>query len=197
MATARRPHSDPAAAPGLRPWMVVAVLVALAGLAAASWLLWPREDKLAAVTALQKQVLAAGKPPRRADVDQVIRTVDRLSRDELRVAYKAAGDEWKRVKQEAIDAYFQAAAPDRPTVLDEHIARMTAYHDLLLAMNPGSQPGSPAYLPRDRRRRGEPEPPKPAVDEQAEAARRQLAERFDAAVEAHAKARGRQLPTFR
>jgi hypothetical protein len=127
----------------------------------------------------------------------VIRTVDRMSRDELRAASKAAGEEWKRVKQEAIAAYFEAAAAARPSLLDDHISRMVAYHDLLVAMNPGARPGAPAYLPRDRRRRGEPEPPKPAVDEQAEAARRQLVERFDAAVEAHAKARGRQLPKFR
>lgn len=197
MPAPRRPLPDPAAQPGIRLWLVVAVLAVLAGLAAAIWLLWPREDKLAAVTAMQKELLAAGGPPRRSDVDRVIRTVDRMSRDELRAAYKAAGEEWKRVKREAIDAYFQAAAPDRPTLLDDHIARMVAYHDLLVAMNPGSGPGSPAYLPRDRRRRGEPEPPKPAADAAAEAARRQLGERFDAAVAAHAKARGRELPTFR
>jgi len=197
MPAARRPLPDPAAQPGIRLWLVVAVLAVLAGLAAAIWLLWPREDKVAAVTALQQQLLAAGGPPRRADVDRVIRTVDRMSRDELRAASKAAGAEWKRVKQEAIAAYFEAAAAARPSLLDDHISRMVAYHDLLVAMNPGARPGAPAYLPRDRRRRGEPEPPKPAVDEQAEAARRQLVERFDAAVEAHAKARGRQLPAFR
>jgi hypothetical protein len=102
MPTSRRPLPDPAARPGIRLWLVVAILAVLAGLAAAIWLLWPREEKVAAVTALQQRLLAAGGPPRRAD-----------------------------------------------------------------------------------------------VDEQAEAARRQLVERFDAAVEAHAKARGRQLPTFR
>jgi hypothetical protein len=197
MPAARRPLPDPAAQPGIRLWLVVAVLAVLAGLAAAIWLLWPREDKVAAVTALQQQLLAAGGPPRRADVDRVIRTVDRMSRDELRAASKAAGAEWKRVKQEAIAAYFEAAAAARPSLLDDHIARMVAYHDLLVAMNPGARPGAPAYLPRDRRRRGEPEPPQPAGDEAAEAARRQLVERFDAAVEAHAKARGRQLPAFR
>jgi len=197
MPAPRRPLPDPAAQPGIRLWLVVAVLAVLAGLAAAIWLLWPREDKLAAVTAMQKELLAAGGPPRRADVDRVIRTVDRMSRDEVRSAYRAAGAEWKRVKQEAIDAYFQAAPPDRPSLLDGHIARMVAYHDLLVAMNPRARPGAEASMPRDRRRRGEPEPPKPAVDEAAEAARRQLVERFDAAVEAHAKARGRPLPNFR
>jgi len=130
-------------------------------------------------------------------VDRLIRTVDRLNRDELRSAYRAAGAEWTRVRQEAIDAYFQAAVADRSGVLDDHIARLVAYHDLLVAMNPRAPPGAPASLPRARGMRSESDPAKPAANEQAEAARRQLAERFDAAVAAHAKARGRQLPAFR
>lgn len=183
---------------GVRPWLVVAVIAVLVALMAGVWLLWPREDKVAAVTELQQRLLSAGGPPRRADVDRVIRTVDRMSRDELRTTYRAAGEQWKQVKQDAINAYFQAAAADRPAVLDNHIARMVAYHDLLVAMNPRSQPDSPAYLPRQRRQRGtDPPQPKPAAEVEAEQARRQLSERFDAAIQAHAKARGRELPTFR
>lgn len=189
------PPSQPAAAS--RIWLVVAVVAVLLG-GLGVWLLWPREDKLGAVTKIQKQLLEAGNKPSRAAIDQLIRTVDRMDRRDAGSAYRAAGAEWKRITQEAIDAYFQAAAADRPRLLDEHIARMEIYHDLLVAMNPGSQPGSPAYLPRDRRRRDQKaEPAKPPADAEAEAARRQLAERFEDAIEAHAKSRGQALPVFR
>ncbi len=198
MPNARRTLTDPGIQEGVRPLLAIAVIAMLAALAAGVWFLWPREDKVAAVTELQQRLLAAGGTPRRADIDQVIRTVDRMSRDELRATYRAANEKWKRVKQEAIDAYFQATATDRPALLDEHIARMVAYHDLLVAMNPRARPDSPASLPRDRRRRGtEGEPPKPAIDKQAEKVRRELAERFDVALEARAKATQRTLPSFR
>jgi hypothetical protein len=197
-----RPHApDPGAQAGVRPWLVVAAIALLAALAAAIWLLWPREDKLGTVTELQKQLLEAGRKPSRAAIDQLIRTVDRMDRRDVGAAFRAAGAEWKRLKQEAIDAYFQAAAADRPRLLDDYIARLTAYHELLVAMNPGARPDSPAYLPRDRRRRDQPpeppEPAKPPADAEAEAARRQLTENFDSAVEARAKARGQPLPVFR
>lgn len=187
---------------GVRPWLVVAAVALLAALAAATWLLWPREDKLGTVTALQKQLLAVGRKPSRAAIDQLIRTVDRMDRRDLGAAFRAAGAEWKRIKQEAIDAYFQATAADRPRLLDDYIARLAAYHELLVAMNPGARPDSPAYLPRERRRRdpqAEPAKPpaKPPADAEAEAARRQLADRFEAAVDAHAKSRGQPLPVFR
>lgn len=188
----------PDAQTGIRPWHAVATLVLLATLACAMWLLWPREDKLGAVKQIQTQLLQTGAKPSRATIDQLIRTVDRLDRRELGSAYRAAGEEWKRIRQEAIDAYFQAPATDRPRLLDEHIARMGVYHELLAAMNPGSQPGSPVFLPRDRRPRNQqPAAEKPPVDAEADAARRQLAERFDAAVEAQAKSRGQPLPVFR
>ena len=194
-----QPHApDPGTPAGVRPWLVVAAISLLATLAAAIWLLWPREDKLGAVTELQKQLLEAGRKPSRAAIDQLIRTVDRMDRRDVGAAFRAAGTEWKRLKQESIDAYFQAAAADRPRLLDDYIARLTAYHELLVALNPGARPDSPAYLPRERRRRDQPpEPAKPPADVEAEAARRQLAEKFDAAVEARAKARGQPLPVFR
>jgi len=197
------PHSRPAAAEPATPargraWLAVGVVALLVGVATVAWLVRPREDKLGAVTQIQKQLLEAGGKPGRGTIDQLIRTVDRMSRDEIGSAYRAAGAEWNRIRKVAIDAYFQAAAAERPRLLDEHIGRMQAYHDLLIAMNPGSRPDSPAYLPRDRRRRGPAEETvTPPPDPEAEEARRQLADRFDDAVEAHAKSRGRPLPVFR
>lgn len=187
-----QPPSEPVVPSRLR-W----VAAAIAGLAVAggAWLFWPTENKLAAVTDMQRTLLAAGGPPSRAAVDALIRTVDRMTRREVWAAYAAAGTEWKRIKQEAITGYFAATAADRPRLLDEHLERMAAYHDLLVAMNPSSGPDSPAYLPRDRRRRGESQ--QPPADVEAEKARGELVKQFDDAVAARAKSRGVPLPTFR
>jgi hypothetical protein len=196
MSRSRHPQPAPAA---LQPiWIAVAV-VALGLAVGAAWLLWPRENKLAAVSELQQQVLAAGGTPSRADIARVMQTVDRMDRREVWAAYRAAGEKWKGIKREAIEAYFAAPAPERQALLDAQIERLVAYHDLLLAMNPNDRPGSPAFLPRQRRRRGEPEPEpeKTAAELELEKTRRELSERFDEAIEARAKVRGLTLPAFR
>lgn len=192
----RSRHLEPAPA-AVQPIWLAAAVVALLLTAGAAWLLWPREDKLATVSELQQQVLAAGGTPSRSDIARVMQTVDRMDRRQVWAAYRAAGEKWKGIKQEAIEAYFAAPAPERPALLDEQIERLVAYHDLLLAMNPGDRPGSPAYLPRQRRRRGEPEPEKTPAEVELEKTRRELSERFDEAIEARAKARGLTLPAFR
>jgi hypothetical protein len=197
MSKTRRPVAAPAAPAGIRPWLAVATIAVLVALAFAIWLLWPREDKLAAVTEIQKQLLAGGGTPSRAGINRLIQTIDRMDRPEVWAAYRAAGEEWARLKQDAIDAYFAAPPPERPALLDAQIERLSAYHDLLLAMNPGERPGSPALLPRQRRGRGEPKPERTRAEAQAEKARRALVERFDEAVEARAQARRITLPAFR
>jgi hypothetical protein len=199
MASSRR--SPPAAASRRPIWLIVAIIALLLA-AIGTWLLWPREDKLAAVSELQRQVLAAGGTPSRGDIARVMQTVDRMDHREVWAAYRAAGEQWKRIKQEAIEAYFDAEPQQRPPLLDQQIERLVAYHDLLLEMNPNARPGSPAFLPRERRRRRgepdpEPEPEKTAAEIEAEQARRELAERFDEAIEARARARGIALPAFR
>jgi hypothetical protein len=196
MASSRR--SPPAAASRRPIWLIVAIIALLLA-AIGTWLLWPREDKLAAVSELQRQVLAAGGTPSRGDIARVMQTVDRMDRREVWAAYRAAGEKWKGIKREAIEAYFAAPAPERQALLDAQIERLVAYHDLLLAMNPNDRPGSPAFLPRQRRRRGEPEPEpeKTAAELELEKTRRELSERFDEAIEARAKARGLTLPAFR
>jgi len=181
----------------VRPWLAAVAVVLLAALVAAGWLLWPRENKLAAVQEIQKQLLATGGKPNRGDITRVMQTIDRMDRRDVRVAYRAAGEEWKRLKQEAIDAYYAASPTERPALLDEQIERLVAYHDLLLAMNPGDRPGGPAYLPRQRRSRDDQPPQRTPAEAKAEKARREIADRFDEAVEAHAKARRITLPTFR
>ncbi|MDA0253289.1 MAG: hypothetical protein O3A18_00230 [Planctomycetota bacterium] len=191
---AARP-SQPAAAQG-RAFAIVAAALAVIIAAAAAWLLWPREDKLGDVLDMQKQLLAAGGTPSRSEIMRVIQTVDRMDRREVWAAYRAAAAEWKRIKQEAMDAYFAAPQAERPALLDRYIAQLGAYHDLLMAMNPRQRPGEDAYLPR-RRRRGEPEPEKTPAEAEAERIRRELSERFDGVVEAYAEPRGIELPSFR
>jgi hypothetical protein len=197
MSNFRRHPAAPAPPAGVRPWLVVATLVVLAALACGIWLLWPREDKLGAVTEIQKQLLAAGGAPSRSDITRLIQTIDRMDRREVWAAYRAAGEEWTRIKQQAVDAYFAAPPTERPTLLDAQIERLVAYHDLLLAMNPGERPGRPASLPRQRRGRNELKPERTQPELQAVKARRELAERFDEAVEARAQARRITLPAFR
>jgi len=119
----RPPPSQDAAARSI--WFAGAgFAVMLAGVGA--WLLWPREDKLAAVSELQRQVLAAGGTPGRSDINRLIQLIDRMDRREVWAAYRAAGAEWKRIKQEAMDAYFAAPKPDRPALLDAQIERLVA-----------------------------------------------------------------------
>ncbi len=200
MPSSRRPPAPAETSSASRIWLVVSSLVVVTGLAGAVYFLWPREDKLAAVTEIQKQLLAAGGTPSRVAIDSMIRTVDRMDRRDVWNAYRAAGAEWKRIKQQAIDAYFVAPQTDRPQLLDEHIERIVAYHKLLSALNTSDRPGAPAYLPRERRRRrpeGEVAPEPSPAEAEAEKNRRDLAERFDEAIEARSKSRGITMPDFR
>ena len=109
MAAPRRPppRSEPAA--GDRRWLLIAAVVGLIGIAALVWALWPRENKLADLTALQQELLAGGGKPDSADIRRVIATADRLSRDELRAAYRAAFNQWQGIREQAIDESLAAS----------------------------------------------------------------------------------------
>lgn len=189
------PKPEPSAPDSL--WWVVAAAVVVVVVGAGVWWLCPREDKLAVVTATQRTLLAAGGAPDRATMDALIRTVDRMSRREVWAAYRTAEAEWKRLEQEAVSGYFAAGEADRPGLLDEHLERMVAYHDLLAAMNPRSAPDSPASLPRQRRRREDSAQPLPPAEAEDGKIRAELAKRFADAVAARAKARGVPVPEFR
>lgn len=197
MSKSRRSAAAPASPAGGRPWLVAAAIALVAALGFAIWIVWPREDKLAAVTEIQKQILATGGKPSRSDITRVMQTIDRMNRREVWAAYSAAGAEWTRIKRDAIDAYFAAAPAERPALLDEQIDRLVAYHELLQAMNPTGRPGSTASLPRQRRDQGEPQQQRTRAEADADKARRELAKRFDEAVEDRAKSRRLTLPTFR
>lgn len=206
MATPRRSPPRPEPTTGDRRWLVIAAVVGLVGIAALTWALWPRENKLADLTVMQQQLLSAGGKPSSADIRRVIATADRMSRDELRSAYQAAFEQWQGIRERSIESTLAAAGPERQKLLDEYLDRMLAFGELLQAMNPNAGPDGGGYFPGRRRGAGggpgrggqdrqRPDAPAPDSPEaKAEQARRELAARFDEFVAARAKERGIELP---
>jgi hypothetical protein len=204
MVSARSNTRPAESASGDRRWLVLAALVGLAGIAALAWALWPRENKLADLTAMQQEFLSAGGKPSSSDIRRVIATADRMSRDELRSAYRAAFEQWQGIREESIEATLAATGAERSRLLDEYLDRMQAFGELLQAMNPQAAPNSGGFFPGRRRGppgggqgRGEQRPDAPAPDSpeaKAEQARREMAARFDEFVAARAKERGIELP---
>lgn len=203
------PRSEPPA--GDRRWLYAAAVLALAGLATLAWAVWPREDKLGDLTAMQRELLAGGSKPSSADIRRVMATADRMSRDELRSAYRAVFEQWQGIREEAIEQSLAASGPARQQLLDAYLDRMLAFGELLQAMNPRSNPDSGGFFPGRRGgppggrggppgggRNGGPggrEPPAADSPEaKAEQARREMAARFDEFVAARAKERGIDLP---
>jgi len=177
-----------------RPWVVGGVaLVVLAG-GIVAWML-SRRDLAAEVIARQRELVSSSGRLRSADIDAFIRQADRLSRTEARAVRADLAAEWQRLKQESVDRYFGAAEADRPAMLDEDIARLQKFHRLLASLNPMDTPGGPVWAPRGPRQPRDAAKP-PAVAE-AEKARRDLVEMYDAARAARAKAQGISLPEFR
>ena len=210
MATSRRPspRSDPPA--GDRRWLIAAAILALAGLATLVWALWPREDKFADLTSLQRELLTSGGTPTSADIRRVIATADRMNRDELRAAYRAAFEQWQQIREEAIASSLAASGDERQQLLDAYLDRLVAFGELLQAMNPNATPDAQGFFPG---RRGPPrgernaaprgnsgQPAKPnesaadAVAAKAKEARREMSARFDELVAARAAARGIEIP---
>jgi len=130
-------------------------------------------------------------------------SVDRMPRDDLFQLWRAVGEEWRRLRQEAIDRYFTAPAAEKPQLLDAEIERLKALRELMIALNPQGNPDEPPRMPREggrgRRGRGNDPNAKP-LDEaarKAEANRREVVERYEEALATHAKSRRIALPTFR
>jgi hypothetical protein len=188
-----------------RSWaalIVVALLIACLT-AAGAWWLWPRSSLVPETAAMAKGLLDAGGKPDRQAIRQLVSNVDRMPRDELFQLWRSVGEEWRRLRQEAIDRYFTAPAAEKPQLLDVEIERLTALRELMIALNPQSDPDEPPWMPRERGRgrrgRGNDPNAKPPDEaaRKAEADRRAIAERYEEALAAHAKSRNIPLPTFR
>lgn len=196
---ARRAEPEPSTS---RTVAIVAALL-LAVLAAAAWWFWPKSTQVPQTVALAKSLLDNGGKPDKQAIRQLVMSVDRMPRDDLYQLWLAVGEEWRRLRQEAINRYFIAPAAEKPQLLDAEIERLAALRELMIALNPNADPDSPPWMPRERGRGrrgrgGEPNaaPPDEAA-RKAEADRRAIAQRYEEALAAHAKSRGIPLPTFR
>jgi hypothetical protein len=185
-----------------RQVLIIAGLL-LALLAAAAWWFWPKSTEMPRTAALAKSLLDNGGKPDKQAIRQVVMSVDRMPRDELFQLWRAVGEEWRRLRQEAIDRYFTAPAAEKPQLLDAEIERLKALRELMLALNPEANPNDDPRMPREggrgRRGRGNNADGKPADEaaRKAEADRRAVVERYEEALTAHAKSRRIALPKFR
>ena len=109
----------------------------------------------------------------------MIRNADQMTKDELEAARKALDEEWKRCRDEAIDAFVAAPESDRPRLADEGIDRTIAYRKLRFGLSPQAQ--------QEKGRRQK--PPK-------DADRRKLFDRYAAALQAQSKKRAVDLPEW-
>jgi hypothetical protein len=197
-----RPASEPKTSSARMVVLVVGGLLA-AIIAVALFWFWPRTTLVPETAALAKGLLDAGGKPDAQAIRQVVNNVDRMPREELVKLWRAVGEEWRRLRQEAIDRYFAAPAAEKPQLLDAEIERLKALRELMVALNPQADPDSPPWMPRERGRgrrgRGNDQNAKPPDESaaKAEADRRAIAERYEEALAAHAKTRRVSLPTFR
>jgi hypothetical protein len=182
---------------------IVAVLLLAVLAAVAVWWFWPKSALVPQTVALAKSLLDNGGKPDKQAIRQVVMSVDRMPRDDLLQLWRAVGEEWLRLRQEAIDRYFTAPAAEKPQLLDAEIERLNALRELMLALYPEANPNEPPRMPREggrgRRGRGNNAGDKPADEAAAKAAadRRAVIERYEEALAKHAKSRRIALPTFR
>ncbi|MEI6658702.1 MAG: hypothetical protein WCO76_09200 [Planctomycetota bacterium] len=191
-----KPSTSRTAAIGAVLFLAVLATVAV-------WWVWPKSTQVPETVALAKSLLDNGGKPDTQAIRQVVMSVDRMPRDDLVQLRRAVGEEWRRLRQEAIDRYFTAPAAEKPQLLDAEIARLKALRELMLALNPEANPNEPPRIPREggrgRRGRGDDPNANPPDEAAAKAAtdRRAVVERYEEALATHAKSRRIALPTFR
>lgn len=178
--------------------VVVASLIIVA--AGGAWLLFGRGPNFAAeANTLQQQLLAEDLSPqqRRAMLTTLMRHVDKLDSAAQRELMASVRQQWREIRQEDMDAYFAAAAADRPAALDRALDRLVLISDLAAAFSPGGmrvrqpRPQPPADRPTASR------PPRPtAPDPATAAARRKAMEAYATALEKRARERGIEMPTL-
>ncbi|MFM7205854.1 MAG: hypothetical protein ACKO4T_04195 [Planctomycetaceae bacterium] len=193
-----RRDPEPTSSQGRKAAVVVGVVALVVGIAA--WWFWPRATLVPETAALAKDLLDAGGQPDRKAIRQLVANVDKMPRDQLFELWRSVGEEWRRLRQQAIDRYFTAPAAEKPQLLDAEIDRLKALRELMLALNPQADPDEPPRMPRERGRgRGDDANAAPADEaaRKAEADRRAIADRYEEALVARAKSRGVTLPTFR
>lgn len=172
----RPPRQEPAASSRTgRWWLAAAAFLALIG---GGWWLLPRDDRIAETTRLQEEVLAAtlkGRERRQA-IDQIIRNVDKMTREQAAEVRDALTALWTRLERESVDAYAAAPAEERDALLDRDLVRHQVFRELRFAVA--------ARAPRRGRDRDEAE---------ADPARRDLNRMYQSALRERAKDKGVSL----
>jgi hypothetical protein len=168
-----------------RSGIVILALLGVVGMgtiAGGAWMtLGRRPDLVGSTAAIQKGLLNGemrGAAEKKAVAD-VIRNADQMTKSELEAARKALDEEWKRCRDEAIDAFVAAPESDRPRLADEGIDRTIAYRKLRFGLSPQAREAN------GRRQK----PPK-------DADRRKLFDLYAEALERQSKKRGVDLPEW-
>ncbi len=185
-AAGAKPPAEASPAPGSKgSGIVILALLGVIGMgtiAGGAWMtLGRRPDLVGSTAAIQKGLLSGemrGADGKKA-VAEVIRNADQMTKAELEAARKALDEEWKRCRDEAIDAFVAAPESDRPRLADEGIDRTIAYRKLRFGLSPQ------AHEEKGRRQK----PPK-------DADRRKLFDRYAEALERQSKKRGVDLPEW-
>ncbi|RLS47568.1 MAG: hypothetical protein DWH87_06800 [Planctomycetota bacterium] len=186
-----KPAAEASPAPGSnleskgRSGIVILALLGVVGMgtiAGGAWMtLGRRPDLVRSTATIQKGLLNGemrGAAEKKAVAD-VIRNADQMTKSELEAARKALDEEWKRCRDEAIDAFVAAPESDRPRLADEGIDRTIAYRKLRFGLSPQAREAN------GRRQK----PPK-------DADRRKLFDLYAEALERQSKKRGVDLPEW-
>jgi hypothetical protein len=173
---------------------IAAVVVAIVVLCGCAWLWLGRGENLAAKTLdLERSLLAGGVHGRETKpaVDEIIRNIDRLDRKEVTVLQRSLEQDWKRLREEDVRAYFAALPAERQAVLDRGIDHTLTYRELRFAFNPRSWSPEAGV-----RRKPQParKPARPAGGDTASL--RQLQERYGDALRQRARERKIDLPEW-
>ncbi len=192
----RRPGDRPSSGAG-RAWIPAATMV-LAAAGLGGWLWLGRAADRVEKTIDMERSLLAGETSGRAGklaLGEIIRTVDRMRPEELQEVQRTLDEEWQRVTDEDIEAYFAAKPEERHPILDRSIDRMLIYKELRFAVNPhawsreGRRPRPDGVATSDAQSAAG------AADDDRDA-RRQLRARYDDALRRRARERRIALPAW-
>jgi hypothetical protein len=191
----RRHPTDAQPSGGRRAWgaAIALVMACLVG-----WLWLGRGDDLVEKTLdMERSLLASAAPGRagRRAVDEIIRNVDRMQPAELQEVQRTLDEEWQRIRQQDIEAYFAAQPDEKRSILDRSIDRTLMYKELRFAVNPRA-------WSRDGKKPRKPRAPSPqsqaggGMTAAEKASQRQLLERYDDALRQRARERRIELPAW-
>lgn len=194
----RPKQAAPASSRGTR--FLAAGAVVVAGVVA--WLAWGRgPDHAHEAELLQRQLLTmtASAGEARASLTTIMRHVDKLDLEAQRRLRDTVRDEWRRLQQEDMDAYFAAADTDRDATLDKALDRLQLIGQLNEAFAPDGMRARSQRSKEPKRTAGDRPKTAPLSDDQkiAAADRRKAIELYATALEKRANERGIDFTPYR